>query len=214
MGEKKEEKKGKEHPKPAEERLPKEEAKHQHVEHKHATHAAKEHDHKEHKEHKGKREGKQAPKAGEAKGAKPAKEKPVKKEKKSRKVVVKRSKEVVAAREKALRKGGLPTFKGHFGKRNIRKKSKDKWSKWRFPRGIDVRHDVSEGAYPKEGYRTPRKFRGVHPSGYREFRVDSLNDLVHVPDNHAIRVSAGLGRKKKMLIVDKAIEKGVKVLNP
>ncbi|MAG18023.1 MAG: hypothetical protein CL944_00950 [Candidatus Diapherotrites archaeon] len=142
---------------------------------------------------------------------KPKKEKKVKK---SRKVKVKIDAAVAQTRRKVNQKQGTPTFRGRFGKRTLRKKSKAKWNKWRFPRGIDVKHEVSEGYNPKEGFRTPKEIRDVHPSGYREFNVKTIQEINNVPDKHAIRVASGLGRKKKLAIVDKAIEKGIKVLNP
>lgn len=148
-------------------------------------------------------------------GKEEKKEKPVKKkEKKNRKVSVKKTKEVEELQKEIKAKKDLPTFRGRFGKRNIRKKSKAKWDKWRVPRGIDVSHVVSDGFDPKEGYRTPRSVRDVHPSGYKEFVVRTEKEIEKIPKNHAIRIVAGLGRKKKLAIVDKAIEKGVKVLNP
>lgn len=146
-------------------------------------------------------------KAGEKKRPKRVKQK-------SRKVLVKKSKEVIAQREKVLGKKGLPTFRGRFGKRSVRKKSNPKWDKWRFPRGIDVSHEMSDGHNPREGHRTPRAIRDIHPSGFREIKIKTIVELEKVPKNHAIRVISGMGTKKKLEIVDKAIEKGIKVLNP
>ena len=140
--------------------------------------------------------------------------KPKRKKQKSRKVQVKKSKEIIEQRSKVLGKRGLPTFRGRFGKRSTRKKSIAKWDKWRFPRGIDVSHEMSDGYTPKEGHRTPRAIRDTHPSGFKEFYVKQIKDIEQVPNNHAIRILRGIGKKKKLDIVDKAIEKGIKVLNP
>ncbi|MEK6958209.1 MAG: eL32 family ribosomal protein [archaeon] len=145
---------------------------------------------------------------------KEAKEPKKKKEKKSRKVAVKKSKEVLALRRKVLSKSGLPIFRGSFGQRIIRKKSIAKWDKWRVRRGIDVKNEIQDGKRPGQGYRRPRELRHVHPSGFREFVVRTLNDVNAVPRDHAIRIKAGVGKKKRIVIVDKAIEKGIKVLNP
>ncbi len=93
------------------------------------------------------------------------KAKPKKPKEKSRKVKVKKTKEVIAMRNKVLGKTAHPIFRGRFGNREIRRKSKEKWDKWRVPRGGDVKHEMNEGYMPKEGYRTPRAIRGVHPSG-------------------------------------------------
>ena len=137
-----------------------------------------------------------------------------KKEKKSRKIIIKKTEKTIEQRAIVQRKKSLPTYRGRFGKRSVRKKSKDKWNKWRFPRGIDVSHVMSDGYNPKEGFRTPRTIRDIHPSGYNEVTVKTIKDLEFVKDDYAIRVLAGIGRQKKLAIVDKAIEKGIKVLNP
>jgi len=135
-------------------------------------------------------------------------------EKKSRKVHMKKSEDVSLLRGMVLTKAGTPVFRGRFGKRNIRRKSIAKWNVWRVPRGIDVKKSMADGYMPHIGFATPRKIRNVHPSGYREFRVKTLQELSTVPKGHAVRVISGLGRKKKIELVDKAIEMGVKVLNP
>ncbi|MFH1390698.1 MAG: eL32 family ribosomal protein [Candidatus Diapherotrites archaeon] len=145
---------------------------------------------------------------------KDSKEAKPKKVKKSRKVQIKTDAAVAKTRRKVNQKQGTPTFRGRFGKRSLRKKSNPKWNKWRFPRGIDVKHEMCDGYTPKEGFRTPKEIRDIHPSGYREFNVKTIQEINNVPDKHAIRVASGLGRKKKLAIVDKAIEKGIKVLNP
>ncbi len=140
--------------------------------------------------------------------------KKIKKEKISRKIIVKPDKETIKARNLVLGKSGLPVFRGQFGKRSVRKKSNDKWDKWRFPRGIDVRHEMSDGYKPKEGFRRPKAIRDIHPSGFREVAISTITQLETVPKGHAIRVSGTVGRRRKLNIVDKAIEKKIKVLNP
>ncbi len=163
-----------------------------------------------------------APQAAEskphAKGAQKAEHKDAKKkpkaEKKSRKVIVKKSAQIIAMRRKALARAGHPVFRGRFGSRSIRKKANAKWDKWRFPRGLDVNHELSEGFTPRAGYGTPNEIRHVHPGGQREFMARTVADLEKAPAGHALRVAAGMGSRKKMALVDRAIEKGIKVLNP
>ncbi len=142
---------------------------------------------------------------------------PVKNEKatkKSRKVILKQNDVASGLREKVLSQRGLPTFRGRFGKRNIRRKSIAKWNVWRVPRGIDVKKSMADGYMPRVGFATPREIRHVHPSGYRECIVRTINELSGVPKGYAIRVVSGLGSRKKMELVDRAIGMGVKVLNP
>src|SRR3989344_5562003 len=190
----------------------KEEKKHDHMH--------EEHSHADHK-HEAKAPVKEEKVSGKADAKKETKkeEKIVKAKKKrpkekSRKVAVKKTKQVLAQRRKILRKTGTPVFRGRFGKRSQRRKGNEKWNKWRFPRGIDVKHVASDGFNPHGGYRRPKAIRDIHPSGYREFVVTKISEIEMVPDMHAIRVVSGLGRKKKIAIVDKAIAQGIKVLNP
>lgn len=149
-------------------------------------------------------------KAKETKEAKPKE----KKAKKSRKIIIKATKQALAAKKIINLKIWLPTFRGSFGQKSIRKIKKAKWSKWHVGRGIDKNHDQSEGNVPRGGYRTMKKIRHMHPSGYNETKVRTANELSGVKKGNAIRVIAGIGRRKKMEIVDKAIGMGIKVLNP
>ena len=67
----------------------------------------------------------------------------------------------------------------------------------------------------KVGYRGPRITRGLHPSGYRDILVRSINDLEQLdPQRDAIRLAAKLGRRYRTLIVSRAEVLGLKVLNP
>lgn len=108
----------------------------------------------------------------------------------------------------------LPTFRGRFGKKNIRKKSKAKWQKWRKPRSIDLDRGLQHGYRPKIGYRTEREIRGMHPSGYKEVRIENVSQLEKVDEKtQAIRIGATVGKRKRNEIVKVANEKGVWILN-
>ena len=108
----------------------------------------------------------------------------------------------------------LPTFRGRFGKKNIRRKSKAKWQKWRKPRSIDLDRGLQHGFRPKIGYRNQASLRDIHPSGYTEVMIKTLNDLEAVNvKTEAIRISATVGKRKRNDIVTKANEKGIWVLN-
>ena len=88
---------------------------------------------------------------------------------------------------------------------------------WRKPRGIDSKqrkHVKAKGAHPRIGYSAPREMRGLHPSGYEEVYVRNLADLLTIdPERQAARLSASLGKRKKALILAKADELGIRVLN-
>jgi len=55
----------------------------------------------------------------------------------------------------------------------------------------------------------------MHPSGYRDVRVHAPADLEGLdPERDAIRIAAGVGARKRAAIQEKAIQAGLKVLNP
>ncbi len=107
-------------------------------------------------------------------------------------------------------------FRGRFGKRSVRKVSKEKWQKWRKPRGIDIVFKKEDGLVPGTGYMTPKKIRFIHPSGYKEKLVKNMNELVAMEkekENTAVKISRTIGKKKKIEILKKADELKIVVLN-
>ncbi len=94
------------------------------------------------------------------------------------------------------------------------KRVKDSWRK---ARGIDskTRKKKKSGVKsPSVGYRTPKKVRGVHPSGYEEVRVTTLKDLTNLNKKyHAIKISSKLGSKKRVALIDYCQKRGFKILN-
>ena len=90
-------------------------------------------------------------------------------------------------------------------------------SSWRKARGIDSktrRKSKSGVKSPSVGYRSPKKVRGIHPSGYEEIRVFSIKDLDKLNKNkHALKISSRLGAKKRIILIEMAQRKGFKVLN-
>ena len=91
-------------------------------------------------------------------------------------------------------------------------------SSWRKARGIDSktrRKSKSGVKSPSVGYRSPKKVRGIHPSGYEEIRVFSIKDLDKLNKNkHALKISSRLGAKKRIVLIEMAQRKGFKILNP
>jgi large subunit ribosomal protein L32e len=70
-------------------------------------------------------------------------------------------------------------------------------------------------ASPTTGYRSPKKTRGLHPSGFAETRVQSVEDLAGIdPELQAIRIARTVGGRKRVEILALAAEKGIHVLNP
>lgn len=90
--------------------------------------------------------------------------------------------------------------------------------KWRAPKGGHSKMRVRKkeaGNLPKSGYGSPRAVEGLHPSGFEEFLVHSPKDVEKInPEKQACRISATVGKKKKLEIMKKAEELKIKVLNP
>jgi large subunit ribosomal protein L32e len=88
---------------------------------------------------------------------------------------------------------------------------------WRKARGIDsqTRKKKKSGVKsPTVGFRSPKRIRGLHPSGYEEVRIFNINDLKRLNNKkHAIKISGKLGAKKRISLVDYAQRNGFKVLN-
>ena len=89
---------------------------------------------------------------------------------------------------------------------------------WRKPCGIDNKMRKSVKGWPSSpgsGYRGPKNSRGLHPSGRIEIRVYNIDDLSKVkPDLEAVRIAHSVGARKRIEILNKAKEMGIRVLNP
>lgn len=94
------------------------------------------------------------------------------------------------------------------------KRVKDSWRK---ARGIDsqTRKKTKSGVKsPNVGYRSPKKVRGLHPSGYEEVRVTSIDDLKGLSNRkHVIKISGKLGTKKRISLIEYAQNRGFRILN-
>jgi len=90
--------------------------------------------------------------------------------------------------------------------------------KWRRPRGehSKLRKKIKgKGFLPKAGYGAPKKLRGLHPSGFKEVFIQNLNDLNKIDNKkEAGRISHKIGKKKRQMILEKAKELNIKILNP
>lgn len=89
--------------------------------------------------------------------------------------------------------------------------------KWRRPKGRHSkqrRHFKYRPPVPRIGYSSPRKVRGLHPSGFKERLVYNVKDLEDIDaSKEAIRIAHTVGKKKRMEIIEKADELGIRVLN-
>jgi len=90
--------------------------------------------------------------------------------------------------------------------------------KWRRPKGIDSKMRLKKKGKPRSpsiGWSSPRLVRGLHPSGYEEVLVHTLKDVETVdPERQTIRIGRTVGLRKREMIIARAKELGIKVLNP
>jgi large subunit ribosomal protein L32e len=88
---------------------------------------------------------------------------------------------------------------------------------WRKPKGKDNKMRKQKSGMPaivKIGYRGPRVARGLHPSGYTDNMVYNVKDLAKLdPKKDAARLGHTVGKRKRIEIIAKASELGIKLLN-
>ena len=112
-----------------------------------------------------------------------------------------------------LQKREKPEFMRSESWRYVRVKER-----WRTARGIDSKMRLrrkSQPPLPRIGYGTPRKIRGLHPSGLREVLVYNLEALKKIdPKKQAVRIAHTVGAKKRIEIFEKAKKRKLLVLNP
>lgn len=95
------------------------------------------------------------------------------------------------------------------------KRLDDNWRRPRGTQGKQRRKYKAKGALAQVGYGSPAAVKGLHPSGYMDVLISSIVELELVdPAFEAIRIAATVGARKKAMILAKAEELGIRVLNP
>ena len=89
---------------------------------------------------------------------------------------------------------------------------------WRKPKGVDNKMRRQDKGWPKlvrVGYRGPAEARHLHPSGHFEILVHNSNELeALVPGRDVARIGGTVGARKRMVILKRAKELGINILNP
>lgn len=94
------------------------------------------------------------------------------------------------------------------------KKLGEKWRKARGKTSKTRRYEKGKPAMPSVGYGSPKATRGLHPSGFKDVLVCNINELENLdPATQAGRISATVGKRKKAIMLDRAKELGIKILN-
>lgn len=90
--------------------------------------------------------------------------------------------------------------------------------KWRKPQGGQSklrRHLGYRINVVSIGFRGPKSARGLHPSGFQEVLVHTVNELKGLdPKRQAVRIGGGVGDRKRQQIQEEADDLGLRVLNP
>ena len=89
---------------------------------------------------------------------------------------------------------------------------------WRSPRGKTSRVRRSKEGWPpvvKIGYSKPASLRGRHPSGMKEIIIHRPQDLEKIdPKVQVAKIAHTVGENKRLLILDEAEKRNIRVLNP
>ena len=88
---------------------------------------------------------------------------------------------------------------------------------WRKPNGYQSKQRLNmkyRTPMVRIGHRKIASVRGLHPSGFEEVLVKTPSDLEGLnPDSQAVRVSAGVGNRKRAIIHNRADQLGLRILN-
>lgn len=91
-------------------------------------------------------------------------------------------------------------------------------SSWRRPKGKSSKMRLSKKGWPPKvsiGYGFPKYLKNLHPSGLKEVLVFNPKELENIdPEKEAVRIGHTVGKRKRLHIMEKAKELGIKVLNP
>lgn len=153
-----------------------------------------------------------AEKAADAK-AEPAEAKAAKQVTKVKPTIDAETKEAMAAR--AAKKAVQPRFRRHEWWRY--KRLGGKHASWRVPRGIHSKVRRHYGYRPplvSIGYRGPNAARGLHPSGFEEVMVHTLEELKAInKTTQAARVGGTVGGRRAAELEAEADKLGIRILN-
>lgn len=106
--------------------------------------------------------------------------------------------------------------KPHFNRQEWHryKKLGYKWRKARGKTSKRRRYEARKPAMPTIGYGSPKITRGLHPSGYQDILISNIKELENLdPETQAGRIRSKIGERKKELIIGRAKELKIKILN-
>ncbi len=94
-------------------------------------------------------------------------------------------------------------------------KHRKKLQKWRSPKGMHSKMRNKRKGYPASpsvGYKSPKKEKGKI-LGLNPKIINNMKDLQNTAKNNIIIISQKIGARKRIEIIKKASESGIKILN-
>ncbi|MFH1638267.1 MAG: 50S ribosomal protein L32e [Candidatus Woesearchaeota archaeon] len=88
--------------------------------------------------------------------------------------------------------------------------------KWRQPKGMHSklrRKNKGHPKHPSMGYSSPRLVRGLNSAGMKELVVNNIEDLSSIAQNMCVVIAAGVGKRRRVAILRKALEMNLNVSN-
>ncbi|MCI4361434.1 MAG: 50S ribosomal protein L32e, partial [Thermoplasmata archaeon] len=93
-----------------------------------------------------------------------------------------------------------------------------RWENWRTPRGVQSkqrRHYKYRSTVVSIGFGTPRKVRGLTPTGFRPIIVRTTGDLERLDvQKDAAVIARTVGTRRRLALEESARKLGVHLLNP
>jgi len=89
-------------------------------------------------------------------------------------------------------------------------------AKWKRPTGLQskMRHQFKGYARRvKQGWRSPQEIRGFHLLGLKPVMINNIKELESVKKDEGIIIGSNVGTRKKLLIMEKATQLSIKILN-
>lgn|SRR3989338_2328238 len=106
--------------------------------------------------------------------------------------------------------------KPHFHRQDSHKKKKVKKS-WKKPRGLQSKMRLHKKGYRRSisvGFKSPVKVRGLMRDGKTLVQVNNVDELKNVDaKTQSVMIGSSVGVKKRVIIIKKALEKNMKILN-
>ncbi len=103
--------------------------------------------------------------------------------------------------------------KPHFLRQDVKRKKRLS-ENWRRPKGLQSKMRLKRAGYaasPSPGYGSPVAARGLDRKGRMPHYVACVKDIESATKEHLVVLSSSIGQRKRLVIVKKAMEKGLTI---